>query len=86
MHKERFLDVNGLSAEYDVALEKRLNKYRKVHYKDTSRPTISDAEIYRMRAASWRNRTRTSQVIIALVALALVAGAVVLSWYLTYGF
>ena len=86
MRKQRFLDVNGLNAAYDVPLEKRLNKYRKVHYKDTSRPTISDAEIYRMRAVSWRNQTRRRQVVSA-VAIALVAAlAIFVAWGLTYGF
>lgn len=86
MRKDRFLDVNGLNAAYDMELQKRLNKYRKVHYKDTSRPTISDAEIYRMRSASWRNQTRNRQVVIALAVLALVVAAAALSWYLTFGF
>lgn len=85
MAKGRLLDVNGLSSEYNMQLEKRVKKYRKVKYRDTSRPAISDAEIYRMRSVAWRNKTRRNQIIIALAALLVVVGVVFLSWYLTYG-
>ena len=85
MSKGKLLDVNGLNTDSTMDLTKRMNKYRKVKYRDTSRPSISDAEIYRLRAVAWKNRTRNTQIICALVVLALVVGAVFLSWYLTYG-
>ena len=84
MNKERFLDVNGFSTEYDIPLEKRLNKYRKGQFKDATRSSVSETDILQRRAASWRARTRRRQVVIALVAAPVFAVVVALSIYLTY--
>jgi hypothetical protein len=85
MRKDRLLDVNGLNAEYDISLDKRMKKYRWSQYKDTSRPSIPEAEKCRIRAVRWRNDVRKRQIIISVAVLLLVVGSIYLSWRLTYG-
>ena len=85
MNRERFLDVNGFSTEYDIPLDKRLNKYRKGQFKDATRSSVSETDILQRRSVAWRARTRRRQVIIALVAAVIFAIVIALSVYLTYG-
>lgn len=85
MDKERFLDVNGFSTEYDIPLERRLNKYRKGRISDSSRGSIPTTERLQKQSDSWRSRTRRTQIITAIVATIAVAAVIALSIYLTYG-
>ena len=85
MNRERFLDVNGFSTEYDIPLEKRLRKYRKSSNRDASRLSVSETDILQRQSVSWRARTRRRQVLIALGAVVLFALVVALSVYLTFG-
>lgn len=84
MNKERFLDVNGFSTEYDIPLEKRLNKYRNGKYKDASRISITETEKLSMQSSSWWSAIRRKQIITALVAIIVFALAIAGSVYLTF--
>ena len=84
MNKERFLDVNGFSTEYDVPLEKRLIKYRKNPRRDSSRASVSLAERLDEKSRLWRAATRRKQIISAIVALVVFVFVVALSCYLTF--
>lgn len=87
MNKERFLDVNGFNSEYDIPLEKRLNKYRKRDQTNGPRTSAVVPVVDRLAAQSdaWRAETRRKQVIAAFVAAVIFAAVVALSVYLTYG-
>jgi len=84
VNKERFLDVNGFSSEYDIPLEKRLNKYRKGSGRDSSRAVISETEKLGRRSALWRANVRRKQIIAAIIAAIVFAAVVALSVYLTF--
>ena len=86
MDKERFLDVNGFSIEYDIPLEKRMNKYRSEHHRDSSRPSVNLTDCLAARSKAWQAKTRHKQVVIAIVAALIFACIVAASVYLTYGF
>ena len=85
MNKERFLDVNGFSAEYDIPLEKRMNKYRKGRLRDSSRASISMTERLQGRSESWKADVRRKQVLTAIVAAVVFVCVIALSVYLTFG-
>ena len=84
MNKERFLDVNGFSTEYDIPLEKRLNKYRGEKIKDTSRTSISATEKLQTQSEHWRGNVRRKQIIAAIVGILVFAAVVAAAVYLTY--
>ena len=85
MNVDQFLDVNGFNREYNMPLEKRLNKYRTHDIQDSSRPIISDADIRAFRAARYAAAMRKRQVITSIAAL-VGAGAIIFASYcLTYG-
>lgn len=84
MDKERFLDVNGFSTEYDIPLEKRLNKYRKPRTRDSSRASISVTEKLQERSESWRTELRHKQVVTAIVAAAVFVLVVAFAVYRAY--
>lgn len=87
MDKERFLDVNGFNSEYDIPLEKRMNKYRKRYRSDApaSAPVVPVAERLQVQSDAWWEKTRHQQAVSALVAAVLVAIIVLISCYLTFG-
>ena len=86
MNKERFLDVNGFNSEYDIPLEKRLNKYRKRDEKSGPRtsPSISVTDKLRTQSEAWRSDVRRKQIIAAIAAAVIFALVVALSCYLTF--
>ena len=83
--KERFLDVNGFSAEYDIPLEKRVSKYRKGRVRDSSRASISVAERVQGRSEAWKAETRHKQVVTAIVAFIIFLCVIAASVYMTFG-
>ncbi|MDO4891542.1 MAG: hypothetical protein Q3963_09255 [Coriobacteriaceae bacterium] len=84
MNKERFLDVNGFSSEYDIPLEKRLNKYRKGSGRDSSRTVITETEKQGKRSALWRAKVRRKQIVVGIAAAIVFAAVIALSVYLTF--
>lgn len=85
MDKERFLDVNGFNVEYDIPLEKRLNKYRNGRAAGGSGVFVPETERLQARSDGWRSRVRRAQIVTALVGAIAFALVVALSVYLTYG-
>ena len=85
MEKERFLDVNGFNVEYDIPLEKRLNKYRNGRAAGGSGAFVPEAERLQARSGGWLSGVRRTQFVTALVGAFVFALVVALSVYLTYG-
>ena len=87
MNKEQFLDVNGFNSEYDIPLEKRLNKYRKRGQVEVPRTSAAVPVVDRLAAQSeaWRAEMRRKQVITAFVAALVFVAVVAASVFLTYG-
>lgn len=85
MDKERFLDVNGFNAEYDIPLKKRMKKYRMGRLRDSSRTTISLTERLEGRSEAWLKEVRRKQVLIGVIAAIVFALVVALAVYLTFG-
>lgn len=86
MNRDRFLDVNGFNVEYDIPLEKRLNKYRKPAPRESARAIVPETEKLNRQSLAWRSRIRRRQVVTAIVAGVAFVCIVVLAWYLTFGF
>lgn len=85
MNIDQFLDVNGLNVEYNMPLEKRLNKYRTHDIQDSPRPVVSDAEIRQYRSERYAAAMHKRQVITAIAAIVFLAAAIFASYCLTYG-
>ncbi len=85
MDKERFLDVNGFSTEYDIPLRKRLNKYGRPRQRDTTRSSISLAERLAEQSYEWKAREvhkqRVQAVIAAAVFVLIIAAAISLAYF-----
>ena len=85
MDKERFLDVNGFNSEYDIPLEKRLNKYRKRDRSDAiGGPVVPVTQRLQAQSDAWRNEVHDKQVICAIAAAVVVAIVIAASCYLTF--
>ena len=86
MDKERFLDVNGFNSEYDIPLEKRMNKYRKRYRSEgqANAPVVPVTERLQAQSDAWWKKTRHQQAVSALVAAVLVAIVILVSCYLTF--
>ncbi len=85
MDKERFLDVNGFSREYDIPLRKRLNKYGRPRHRDSQRSSVTLTQRLAEQSREWDARERHKQKVTAIIAgavfVVLVAFAVSLAYF-----